>query len=298
MTKSALTAKDLEKLRAAITFFEHPSLLMKLANLAGLPAQKLLEFVPPQVTKITDDALRQAMDWSIATVSATPNYDELEDAFQSDGWSAFWHRLAATASGGVGGAFGLAGLAIELPITTGIMFRSIASIAAELGQDLSNPTTRLECLTVFAMGGPGPNDDALDSTYVSSRMAMTLLVREAAEFLATRTPQAVADALAKGTAPKLVALVAKIASKFNVVVSQKLIAQSVPLVGIASGAAINNAFAGHFNTAAKHHFTILDLERRFGVETIHNELRRISGEVKRSGRKQLNADEPSGGLAP
>jgi hypothetical protein len=54
MTKSALTAKDLEKLREAITFFEHPSLLMKLANLAGLPAQKLLEFVPALVTKSTN----------------------------------------------------------------------------------------------------------------------------------------------------------------------------------------------------------------------------------------------------
>lgn len=266
---------------------------MKLANLAGMPAQKLIECAPAKVSNITDAALHKAMDWSIATVTVLPNYDELEDAYNTNGWSAFWHRLAATASGGIGGAFGLAGLAFELPVTTGIMFRSIASIAKELGQDLNDPSTRLECLSVFALGGPSPNDDAMDSAYVSSRMAMTYLVKEAAEFMATRTPQAVADALARGTAPQLVALITRIASQFNIVVSQKFIAQSLPLIGSASGAAINNAFAGHFNTVAKHHFTILEMERRYGIETVRCELQKLSNESRHCVTKRFVSDEPS-----
>lgn len=293
MPSSSLTPKDIQTLREAITYLDSPSFLMKLANLAGLPAQKLIECAPAPVINITNAAIRKAIDWSIATVTASPNYDELEDAYNTSGWSAFWHRLAATVSGGIGGAFGLPGLAIELPVTTGIIFRSIASIAKELGQDLNDPSTRLECLAVFALGNPTPNDDAMDSAYVSSRMAMTYLVKEAAEFIATRTPEAVADALAKGTAPKLVAFITKIASQFNIVVSQKFIAQAVPAIGIATGAAINNAFTGHFNTAAKHHFTILEMERRYGIETIGGELRKLSSEIKRTTRRNLVSDEPS-----
>ena len=49
-------------------------------------------------------------------------------------------------------------------------------------------------------------------------------------------------------APALVRLVAQIGTHFGVVVSQKLVAQSVPLIGAAGGAAINYAFADHFQT--------------------------------------------------
>ena len=78
-----------------------------------------------------------------------------------------WHRFAATVTGGLGGTFGLASLSVELPLTTRLLFRSIASIAAESGADVREPSTRLDCLTVFSHGGPSPDDDSTDSTYIS-----------------------------------------------------------------------------------------------------------------------------------
>jgi hypothetical protein len=187
--------------------------------------------------------------------------------------------LAATVTGGVGGAFGFPGLAVELPVTTGILFRSIASIADDFGEDLRKPEVQLECLTVFSHGGPGPDDDAMDASYITARIAMANLVQSAAEFKATRGAKGVADAIAKGAAPALINFINRVAAQFNVAVSQKVLAQSIPVIGIATGAAINNAFAGHFNSVARYHFGIRKLERRHRQEQVHAEYRRSSNRL-------------------
>ena len=61
-------------------------------------------------------------------------------------------------SGAIGGAFGFAALAVELPISTTILLRSIAEIARAEGEDLSRPEARLACLEVFALGGQKPDE--------------------------------------------------------------------------------------------------------------------------------------------
>ena len=93
-------------------------------------------------------------------------------------------------------------------------------------------------------------------------------VSEAASYFASRA--ALSDA-----APALVRLAAQIGTRFGVVVSQKLVAQSVPLIGAAGGAAINYAFADHFQTIARGHFTVLRLERRYGARIIRAEYERM-----------------------
>jgi hypothetical protein len=192
--------------------------------------------------------------------------------------------MAATATGGISGTLGFAGLAFEIPVTTGIMFRSIASIAHEFGEDLSTPEAKLECIAVFSHGGPSPDDDAMDASYITARVAMATLVRDAAEFMASKSTQAVAEALVQGTAPALVRFLSQVAAAFNVVISQKLLAQSVPMIGIATGAAINNAFAGHFNSVSRYHFGIRRLQRHYGSEPVLAEyqlqLGRIRGQIE------------------
>ena len=67
--------------------------------------------------------------------------------------SHFLHKALATASGAAGGAFGLASLTIELPVSTIIMLRSIADIARSEGENRSDPEAALSCIEVFALGG-------------------------------------------------------------------------------------------------------------------------------------------------
>jgi hypothetical protein len=61
----------------------------------------------------------------------------------------------------------------------------------------------------------------------------------------------------------LVRLIAQIASRFGVVVTQKLAAQAVPLVG-----ALGGAFIDHFQEVARAHFVIRRLERRYGKDAV------------------------------
>ena len=137
------------------------------------------------------------------------------------------HRFAAAASGAAGGAFGIAAIGIELPLSTTLILRSIAEIAAAEGEDPRQIETKLACITVFALGSTkDQRDNAAESGYFAARAALASAVSEATKFLAEK-------GLGKSGAPALVRLIALIASRFGVVVSQKAAAQMVPVIGAA-----------------------------------------------------------------
>jgi hypothetical protein len=171
------------------------------------------------------------------------------------------HTIAAGAMGAVGGAFGIPALAAELPVTTTIMLRSIADIARSEGHSVRTPRTQLACLEVFALGGPGRGDDASETGYFAVRMALARAVSEAAEHIAFR-------GMASEGAPALVRLVTAIAARFGIPVTQKILAQAVPVVGAAAGATINVLFMQHFQDAARGHFTVLRLEDVYGADSV------------------------------
>ena len=74
--------------------------------------------------------------------------------------------------------------------------------------------------------------------------------------------------------------VTQIAGRFGVVVSQKVAAQALPLVGALGGAAVNYAFIDHFQDVARGHFAIRRMERTYGKEIVHAEYERVRAELK------------------
>ncbi|MBO0734792.1 MAG: EcsC family protein, partial [Methylocapsa sp.] len=108
----------------------------------------------------------------------------------------------------------------------------------------------------------------LETGYFALRAILAKSVSEAASYIAGR-------GLTSEAAPAIVRFVAQIGAHFGVAVSQKLAAQSVPLIGAAGGAAINYAFADHFQSVARGHFTMLRLERRYGERIVRAECDRI-----------------------
>ena len=96
--------------------------------------------------------------------------------------------------------------------------------------------------------------DAANSGYFAARGLLANSVAEAARFIVDRGVLA-------GGSPVLVRRLAQIASRFGVVVTQKLAAQAVPVVGALGGAAVNYAFIDHFQQIARAHFTVRRLER-------------------------------------
>ena len=162
--------------------------------------------------------------------------------------------MAVGTTGAAGGAFGLPALAIELPVSTTIMLRSIADIARSEGENLETPDAKLQCIQVLGLGGRSKNDDAAETGYFAARATMAKAVSDASSYLAKK-------GLSDKGAPAIVRLITRIASRFSIVVSEKAAAQAVPLLGAFGGAIINTLFIDHFQDMGKGHFIVRRLER-------------------------------------
>ncbi len=125
---------------------------------------------------------------------------------------------------------------------------------------------------MFALGGLKGQADAAESGYFAVRGLLAKSVAEAARFIVER------GGVAEG-APVLIRLIAQIASRFGVVVTQKLAAQAVPVVGALGGAAVNYAFIDHFQEVARAHFVVRKLERRYGKDAVRAAYERLSGKA-------------------
>ena len=80
--------------------------------------------------------------------------------------------------------------------------------------------------------------------------------------------------------PILARLVRKVTEKFQVRVSQKFLAESVPLIGAVGGGALNYAFTDFFVTAAGYHFGIRALEKKYGEQLVQDYLKKIDATAK------------------
>lgn len=251
-----LSADDLEDLRYARDLLENPSLAARIAGALGKPIERSLDALPAGAGELVARATHKSLDAALSFAIAS--MDERRRA------SADWrHKAAVVASGAAGGAFGVAALAVELPVSTTIMLRSIADVARSEGEPIRAGESRLACLEVFALGGRLPGDDASESGYFAVRVALAKALSEAARSLAG----AGAGRLA---APAMVRFVAQVATRFGVPVTEKLIAQSLPVVGAAGGAVINLLFLDHFQDMARGHFIVRRLERTHGSEAVRD----------------------------
>jgi EcsC protein family len=154
-----ISYEDQEALRCAKTLLENPSLAAKITGLIGMPIEKALELLPDRWAEVVNGATRKSLETALQAALLT-----LDDTPQPNSWE-FLHKLAVAATGAGGGAFGLAGLPVELPLSTTIMLRSIADIARSEGERLRTPGAKLACLEVFALGGRSKSDDASESGY-------------------------------------------------------------------------------------------------------------------------------------
>src|SRR3954470_15621561 len=243
-----LTPAELKELAFAKAILENPGLTARISNVLGAPIEKGFKMLPKgwseTVNKVSRTALLKALQMAIVTMRGPQRPRKSSERF---------HKLLVGASGGIGGAFGLAALAVELPISTTIMLRSIADIARSEGHDVSAIETRLDCLEVFALGGKSGSDDGAESGYWAVRTALARAVSEAASYLAEK-------GVLEKSAPVIVRLVGSIASRFGVVVSEQVAAKAVPVIGAAGGSIVNVLFMGHFQEMARGHFIVRRLE--------------------------------------
>ena len=251
----ALSSMETSDLSVAKALLENPGLAAKISNFVGTPIEKGFKMLPESWSEFVTDVTRKSIEKAFDIALLTMDRDGRQPP------SNWWHKIAAGASGATGGAFGLPALAIELPVSTTIMLRSIADIARSEGENLHHPEAKFQCLQVLALGGKSKSDDGTETGYFAARMALAKAISEAAAHVAQK-------GVSQHGAPAIVRLITLVASRFSIVVSEKAAAQAVPVVGAFSGAAINTLFIDHFQNMGRGHFIIRRLERRHGQEEV------------------------------
>jgi len=251
-TTSFLTIHEQDQLwRAAIIMADSRGLLLRLTAMFGRRIDALRNSISQtgerfggttwtqltqRVQEAVEDTLWASYNYATFGLEAVPHIVRPKRPRNN-----VLHRLATTASGVASGFVGLPGVLFDIPFTTTTILRSIAQVARDSGEDLAVEDTRRACLEVLAFGGPGGKDDDTEIGYWATRLGVnhltvSLLIRSAA-------------------------------SRFGLVLSEKFLAQAVPVAGAITGGALNYAFTEYYQNMAQVHFCLRALERRTGEPT-------------------------------
>lgn len=211
--------------RLAARHAQAGSLGLDLLNALGLQAETVLQRLPSglrdRLDSATERALREAMRAAHASRRASA-------------WEPDWfNKVLAGALGAVGGIGGAPTALAEVPVTVVVLLREIQSEAARLGFDPASENVHFDCVQVFGVAGPLAQDDGADLSFLGARMALS--------------------------SGSMQALIARVAPRLATVLGQKLATQAVPLLGAATGAAINSAYLGYYREMSHVHFGLRKL---------------------------------------
>ena len=160
------------------------------------------------------------------------------------------HLAAAMAAGAAGGAGGLSTAVAELPVTVTLILHAIRAEARGAGYDPDLPAIRAECLRVFAAGSPLASDDGINTAFLSARVTLS--------------------------GPAVQKIIATVAPRLASALGQKLAAQTVPLLGAVTGAALNVAFLNYYREVARIRFALMRLAEAHGAEQVLAEFTRLA----------------------
>ncbi|UPG72796.1 EcsC family protein [Roseomonas gilardii subsp. gilardii] len=259
-----LSPEDREKLwSAACILIDQRGLVVRITSLlggvveqiggaaAGFGDKILGEGWRDQIQGLAEEALWKGHD--IATLGLDPQGER-------EPWSWF-NKAIASITGAAGGFFGAPGMAIDIPASTLMIMRSVAEIARAHGEDISSDDGKRACLEVLAFGGPGEEDDEIEVGYWSTR---AVLAHTAIEIIIKR-----------------------IAARLVVPLSEKALAQAVPIAGSIAGGGLNYIFMDYYQEMARVHFTIRSLERKYGDDE-DGSVRACFDQLVRQARERRN----------
>ena len=234
-TLPALPGPDLEVEVAALAFAygKANGPFVKLVNRLGGSVEAQMDRLPETVRTELERAVTRALEKAHGLAAVGKRAPDLGRR------GATW---AAMAPGAAGGAAGLAGSLVELPVTITVMLHAIRAEAEAAGYDPDDPSVRLTCLEIFSAGSPMKADDGVNTAFLSARLT-----------------------LAGGSLKKVLAVVVP---RLAAVFGQKLAAQAVPVLGAVTGAALNAAFLNYYRELARIRFRLMRLSEVHGAEAV------------------------------
>ena len=186
-------------------------------GLLNAPAETLLQRLPETSRARLELATIRGLEAAMSAASGTR-------ALIGD-QPAWVNRAGATAVGVMGGFGGLSTALAELPVTVIMLMRSVMAVAAEHGFDPDGAQSRKDALLVFAADGPlARAAQRPDLTFLSSRVTLT--------------------------GANVYVGIGLVAPRLAAVLGSKLASQTLPVLGAATAAASNYAYAGYYTQMA------------------------------------------------
>lgn len=215
--------------------------IMSLVNRFGGKLEAQMQLLPKSLREQLEALVGSALSASMAVAAQG---ERLPDPGRHG------TMAAAIATGAAGGAGGLATALAELPLTVTMILHAIRQEARAEGFDPDLPEIRAECLQVFAAGSPLARDDGINTGFFSARLTMT--------------------------GPAVQGLVSTVAPRLATAMGQKLAAQTIPVLGALSGAALNAAFLNYYRSMARIRFALLRLGAAYGDARVLEDFRRAT----------------------
>jgi hypothetical protein len=212
-------------LAAAEMYLSSRSVLTTLISILGDLVEKGLNMIPANVR---EDIIANIHGALVLAQNASTTQMLDEPGRNAKPWS---YLAAVIGTGAVGGSAGWTALLAELPVTTGLMLRSIADVGRAYGERLDDPLFRQTCIEVFAYGSPIEDDE--------EELAFIMAWLGAAD------------------------MVARVAVRYAAALGPKIAAISPPIAGAVAGATMNAMYMSFYQSMARVLFTLLPLERRY-----------------------------------
>lgn len=252
----SLSTDHLTQLTGAKTLLENGGLPAKIGGLFGISVGNPNELLPADWSAhgaaIAHDTVMLAMRGMLMTLGIG------DDIFPP------LPRFAA-AMRAQDRVAGLPGLALELPVSTMLLCRSIADIAHANGEHADNLRTRLACLEPLALGDAHGVDGA---GYFAAREGLVAPTERAVEYLTNTF-------MVDDESSELDGYVGVVAARFRRQIETHVAAEAALDIGAHYTSAVKLLLIDHFLDIARGHFVVRRLERLYGAQEVRTTYERI-----------------------
>ncbi len=144
-----------------------------------------------------------------------------------------------------------------------LLSRHTCRIATAYGYSSKNPQNLPHLVAAMA-----PHSDSSDEGYLALKTAVVTSIHESGQFLARTTGIVLDRQLLEREAPQMIRLIAYVADRLGVVITEKELGVLVPIAGAVLNSSINVAFQQVGHQTAKDYFRRVILEDRYGEELV------------------------------
>lgn len=247
---------DVEIARIADRYRKASGVFMKMVLAVGKHGERHLDRLPDGAKASVEEAAATGLQWAFRGSEWAAKKSPLP---RMGGWAS---QATVAASGFAGGFAGLASAVVELPFTVVAMFGAIRKVAIEHGFDPADEDVKLDCIRVFGSAGPLAGDDGSNTAFVAQRLASSGI------------------ALNK--------LIASVAPRFALLLTQKLGTQAYPILGAVAGTGVNVAFVRYFQEMAHVRFALKKMALRLDPIEVERKFRIAAEAQKTIGRPSEN----------